>query len=84
MIQEIKKAAKDPTKTIEQIINDPKNAKKIVGKALKPIIEKVKEFQPFKLIKVHLKELEDFMEKHKIPIKEAKKFLKDKPLKAFK
>ena len=77
LIKEIKSIIKDPRKQIEEILKDPKNAPKIVGKALNSIIDKIKAFHPLEKIKDEIKhlekDLENFMEKNKIPVKEIKK-----------
>ena len=77
LIKEIKSIIKDPRKPIEEILKDPKNAPKIVGKALNSIIDKIKAFHPLENIKDGIKHLENnlenFMEKNKIPVKEIKK-----------
>jgi len=80
-IKELKKV--DPKKTLFDIINDPQNGGKIIQKTLKPFIDKVKSKIPFKKIKAELKNLENFMEKNKIPVKELKKLFVDTPVKAF-
>ena len=79
-IKEIHKAIKDPSKTIHHILKDPKNAQKIVGKALKTIIDNVNKLHPLEKIKNGLKSLENFMRKN-IPVKELKKFFVNTPKK---
>ena len=82
LIKEIHKVIKDPKKTIQQILKDPKNAQKVVGKALKTIMDKVKASHPFEKIKAELKDLENFMKK-KISVQELKKLFVDKPVQFF-
>ena len=82
LIKEINKAIKDPKKTIQQILKDPKNAQKIVEKALIRIMDKVKTSHPFEKIKAELKDLENFMKK-KISVQELKKLFVDKPVQFF-
>ena len=81
-IKEIHKAIKDPSKTIHHILKDPKNAQKIVGKALKTIIDNVNKLHPLEKIKNGLKSLENFMRKN-IPVKELKKFFVNTPKKVL-
>ena len=81
-IKEIHKAIKDPSKTIHHILKDPKNAQKIVGKALKTIIDNVNKLHPLEKIKTGLKSLENFMRKN-IPVKELKKFFVNTPKKVL-
>jgi hypothetical protein len=81
-IKEIHKAIKDPSKTIHHILKDPKNAQKIVGKALKTIIDNVNKLLPLEKIKNGLKSLENFMRKN-IPVKELKKFFVNTPKKVL-
>ena len=82
LIKEIHKVIKDPKKTIQEILKDPKNAQKVVGKALKTIMDKVKASHPFEKIKAELKDLENFMKK-KISVQELKKLFVDKPVQFF-
>ena len=72
-IEEIKKHIKDPSKTIEHILKDPKNAQKIIYKAVKSLIDKVKSSHPFAEIKGKLRELQNFMKKQKISVDELQK-----------
>ena len=74
-IEEIKKHIKDPSKTIEHIIKDPKHAQKVIPKALKSLFDKVKSSHPFAQIKGKLRDLQNFMKKQKIPVDELQKFL---------
>jgi len=84
LYKELKKSAKDPNKILEQIFQDPKNLNKIIKKSTKQVIEQIKKSGVIKKITDPLKKGEDFLEKHYIPIKEAKKMFKDKALKAYK
>ena len=81
--KELKKTAKDPNKILEQIFQDPKNLPKMIKKSAKPIIEQIKKSGVIKKITGPFKKVEDFLEKHHIPIKEAQKMFKDKALKAY-
>ena len=72
-IKEIQKHIKDPSKTIEHILKDPKNAPKIIYKAVKSLIDKVKSSHPFAEIKGKLRELQNFMKKQKISVDELQK-----------
>jgi len=72
-IKEIKKHIKEPGKTIEHILKDPKNAQKIIAKALKPLIDKVKSSHPFAKIKAELRNVQNFMKKQKITVGQLQK-----------
>jgi len=70
-IEEIKKHIKDPSKTIEHILKDPKNAQKIIYKAVKSLIDKVKSSHPFAEIKGKLRELQNFMKNLLMPLRKS-------------
>jgi len=74
-IKEIKTHIKDPNKTIEHILKDPKNAQKIITKALKSLFDKVKSSHPFAQIKGKLRDFQNFMKKQKISVDELQKIL---------
>lgn len=81
-IQEIHKGIKDSSKTIHHILKDPKNAPKIIEKALKTIIDKVKAIHPLEKIKACLKNIEKFVGKN-VPTKELKQIFINTPKEVF-